>query len=395
MMMSLSWSRLGCTAVTWLLLSSVLAVEGQIQSTALQPRQLEDSYSSTSSFQYDLSQFSLRFEKCQYVKMFDDDLAEDENYDSPLATRNFVAYRLCPSDSCSTCNTVYGRYVVEVDTYLENVLENQEKYLETLCENCADRCNTSDDSCSECGRKCYRYENYAADGYVDAANYVECQQLERQGDDDNGGEGDGTTLYVGPRCSYDGTKIVIGVFSDEYCVEPVSGANVEELLNAKLSYHLFGSHMYSSNDSRVCLSCAEADDEEDQNENDQNDADDVNEMCENLYNSAAKCESKTGLEYGFIQTAKDNDQYENQVENEYSACTFIESVLWNSYTETGEIDVGNPQDEIIRVVTNNQAVVLSGLVVTMFGLFFVKAYFDRKLEVLKHPLAVQGNHAFT
>jgi hypothetical protein len=116
-------------------------------------------------------------------------------------------------------------------------------------------------------------------------------------------------------------------------------------------------------------------------------------MCENLYNSAAKCESKTGLEYGFIQTAKDNDEYENQVENEYSACTFIESLLWNSYTETGEIDVGNPQDEIIRVVTNNQAVVLSGLVVTMFGLFFVKAYFDRKLEVLKHPLAVQGNPA--
>lgn len=391
--MTVSRSRFGFTAASWLLLSSLPATAGKIQSTSVQPRQLEEGYSSASTFQYDLSQFSLRFEKCQYVKMFDDELAEDENYDSPLATRNFVAYRLCPSDSCSTCNTVYGRYVVEVDTYLENILENQADALETLCENCADRCNTSDDSCSECGRKCYRYENYAADGYVDAANYVECQQLEQQGDDANGGDDDGAALYLGPRCSYDGTKIVIGVFSDEECVNPVSGANVEELLNAKLSYHLFGSHTYSTDDSRVCMSCAETDDEEDQNENDQNDADDVNEMCENLYNSAAKCESKSGLEYGFIQTSKDNDEYENQVENEYSACTFIDSLLWNSYTETGEINVGSPQDEIIRVVTNNQAVFLSGLVATMFGLFFAKAYFDRKLEVLKHPLAVQGDSA--
>jgi hypothetical protein len=393
--MAVSCSRFGFTVASLLFLCSVLATEGKIESTSLQPRQLEEYYDSSSTFQYDLSQFSVRFEKCQYVKMFDDDLAEDEDSQSPLATRNFVAYRLCPSDSCNTCNTVYGRYVVEVDTYLENILENEAQALETLCNNCQDRCNTNDDSCSDCGRKCYRYENYANDGYVDAANFVECQQLERQGDDDNGGDDDGTTYYVGPRCSYDGTKIVIGVFSDDACVEPVNELNVETLLNAKLSYHLFGSHTYTSDDSRVCLSCMEADDDEDQNENDQNDADDVNEMCENLYNSAAKCESQTGLESGFIQTSQDNDQYENQVENEYSACTFIDSLLWNSYTETGEIDVGNPQDVIIRQVTNNQAVALSSIVLTMFGLFFAKAYFDRKLEVLKHPLTMQGNAAMT
>jgi hypothetical protein len=326
--------------------------------------------------------------------MFDDELAEDEESASPLATQSFVAYRLCPSDDCSECSTIYGRYVVDLETYMENVVENQAQAYETMCENCQDRCNTDDDSCSDCGRKCYRYENYASEGYVDASEFMECQQLEWQGDDDNNNNNnEDAALYIGPRCSYDGAKIVIGVFSDEDCVEPVYGVDVEEMLGAKLSYHLLSHTTDSSDNSTVCLSCME--DDNDGNENDQQDADDVNEMCENLYTSAAKCESKTGIEVGFIQTSQENGQYENQVENEYMACTFIDSLIWNSYTETGEIDIYSAQDVYIRKVTNNQAMALSFLVLTMFGLFAGKAYFDRKLEMLGPavPFGARGNRS--
>lgn len=99
-------------------------------------------------------------------------------------------------------------------------------------------------------------------------------------------------------------------------------------------------HTYSSED-QVCLSCHEDADDEDEADND---ADDVNEMCENVYQWAAKCESKTGLEGGFVQVNRDEDDYENQVENEFMACTFIDSLIWDSYTESGEINWEDTQD---------------------------------------------------
>ena len=68
-------------------------------------RRLED----VSTFEYnDLSQYSVRFEKCQFVKSYDDEFAGDEDNDSPLATKHFVVYRLCPTNSCESCNDKYG-----------------------------------------------------------------------------------------------------------------------------------------------------------------------------------------------------------------------------------------------------------------------------------------------
>jgi len=334
-------------------------------------RRLEDAYAET--FEYnDLSQYSVRFEKCQFVKSYDDEMAQDEDSDSPLATKHFVVYRLCPSDACETCDEKYGSYVVEVDTYLQYTINYQQQAFEDMCDNCSEKCNDDGSYCSGCGKICYNYANMENNGYVDASQYMECQQLD-YGDDD------GEQLYIGPMCSSSGQKITIGLFSDENCWEAYSGdLDVETVVGSKLSYLLI-SHA-STDDGSVCLSCQENNDDENANQNDQADYDDVNEMCEDLYSAAAKCESKTGLEGGFIQTNQEDGDYENQVENEFMACTFIDSLIWNSYTETGEIDIDHDQDEIIRKTSSVQALTLSLLSLSIVSLIGTIAYIHHRIN---------------
>lgn len=411
------------TALHLLLLSQTASSIAQSINTA---RRLDgdDAY-----FQYDLSQFSLRFEKCQYVKMYDDDMAQDEDRDTPLALRHFVLFNMCPTDSCdSSCvsSGSYGRYVTDVQTYLQYTVENQQRYIEDFCESCNENCqnNNEDDAedkeeagddglnddqdnnndaansydCS-CVDRCDRYDNLEDYGYVDASQYIQCQEFQqnnnnKDGENDenenNNNNEDGSAIYIGPRCSTSGTKVSIGVFSDEDCAEPLENVDLETLLGAKLSYHLL-THSYDSNNKKVCLSCAEQKkdnegEQEEQGNNEQQggddavDSDEVNEMCEGLYNSAAKCESKTGLQNGFIQTAKEEDEYENQSENEVLACTFIDSLNWRSYTETGEINVQERQHVVLRETTYHQKIALGGLTVVIVTLLGLMEYFRQKIE---------------
>jgi hypothetical protein len=336
----------------------------------LQGRRLEDAYADD-TFEYnDLSTYSVAFQKCQLVKSYDDEFAQDEDSASPLATKHFVVYRLCPSDTCETsCEEKYGTYVTEVDTYLQATIEYQTQAFQDMCDNCDERCNENGGYCSGCGKLCYNYENLEAMGYVDAAQYIECQQLDWADDD-------GLQLYIGPNCSSGGEKIQIGLFSDQNCWEPYTDLDVEEVLGAKLSYHVM-SHA-SVNDGNVCLSCQEND--EDANEADQADYDDVNEMCENLYYAAAKCESTTGIQGGFIQVNREEQDYENQVENEFMACTFIHNLLLNSYTETGEIDISVKQDIIIRKATPLQILSLSLLSLSLVGLASTIVYIQKRID---------------
>jgi hypothetical protein len=349
-------------------------------------RRLEDN----ADFEYNLADFTLRFEKCQFVKMFDDALAQDQDADSPLALKHFVVFKLC--DSCESCN-VYGSYVLEVDEYLEYTIENQREGLETMCQTCNQQCNdenvNDDESCGDCVQLCNQYENLEANGLIDAADYTTCQLWQPVE-----GNADGQPYYyVGPRCN-SGNSIDIGVFSDQNCWEPVDDVDIEDLLGAKLSYHLLR-HTSSSTD-KVCLACAEGAYAADADQ-DAADGDNVNEMCENLYDGAAKCESKTGLENGFVQVNQAEQEYENQVENEFMACTFINSLVWNSYTETGEINWKAKQDAIIRTVTHKQVAVLALLVVVFGSLFGLMYYYNRKINQIETspPLLDPKSGSFT
>lgn len=329
-------------------------------------------------FQYDLSEFSLRFDRCQYVKMFDDNLAQDGDSDTPLAIKHFAVFRLCPSDTCtSSCSPVFGRYVTEVEDYLQYTIQQQEKAFENMCNNCQEKCNEDGQYCSGCGKLCYRYYNLESSGYVDAANFVQCQKL----DIDNGGNGnnngdDEVQLYIGPRCSQDGNRILIGLFNDEDCLDPYTDEDPEDYLGAQISYHLL-SHTYQE-DGTLCLSCME--DPDDENDGDAQDADYVNEMCEDIYNLAAKCESKNGLTGGFIQMNLEEGDFQNQVENEFMTCNFIDSLLWNGYTETGDINLDNSYDLAFRRATKTQKVSLTLIVLSIAGLSYAGYYTQKQIE---------------
>ena len=305
--------------------------------------------------------------------MFDDELAEDEDATSVLALKHFVVYKLCPIDECDSCDGVHGQYVVDVQDYLEATIEFEKQAFETMCQNCNENCNNNGEYCTGCGKVCYQYDNLEANGYVDAAEYFECQKVDA-GDDDGGDE-----LYVGPRCSTTNNEIKIGLFSDQDCSVPYNDQEVEDVLGMKLSYHILKSVQSNDDGDSLCLSCKEADDEAENNANDQADYDDVNEMCEQIYMASGKCESIYGLDTGFVQMNREDKNYENQVENEFMVCTFIDSLIWNSYTETGEINVVDEQDVIIRKMMPLQKGVLTALAITAFGLACFACYLHQKI----------------
>jgi hypothetical protein len=313
----------------------------------------------------DISYYSLKFQQCQFVKSYDDDLAGDEDSSTVLATKRFVVFRLCPSDACESCSSNFGEYLVDLETYLQSTVEYQQAIQEEMCRACQECGNwenqqqaneqNGEEQQNDAGRRlqnvdcdsfydeCMKIENMEANGYIDATNFMECQMIYDPEDDGK------AALFAGPMCASGGTKIKVGVFEDEECNIPDLEKDVDDYLmdgdglSMKLSHALLKT-VYSSD----CISCLWVD-ENDENENqeqqnddqqNQNNNRDANEnkildMCEELYEDAAKCEKANGFDNGYANYWA----YENQLSQEGVVCDFIASLKAGSYDETGEIVV--------------------------------------------------------
>lgn len=285
----------------------------------------------------DISGYEIKFQKCQFVKAYDDELAEDEDSSTVLATKHFVIFKLCPANSCSTCAYNYGEYVIDMDEYLESAVEYFTNDREGMCGLCNDVCYADDDAtknagadyvdCSSCMDYCANYENMDENGvYVESSAFTVCQQVYANDD--------GTGIYAGAICSNSGSAIKIGAFSDQDCYQASSNVNVENYLENGLKFD--NEILEKVVDSSSCVSCT-ATEWEIPEQNDQQ-ADDaveieVTEMCENVYDAAAKCESK----YGFNNYWKNYEDYANQYVQEDLVCDFISSLNGGSYDEYGEI----------------------------------------------------------
>ena len=209
----------------------------------------------------DLTDYSIKFEKCQFVKQYPEEGANDEE-GSFLQTSRFVIFRLCPDSSCGSCNYNYGEYIVSLEEYLEATLdykqELQEQYCET-CNECYENQNNNNNGgrrldqnenawmcqnidTSTCYAECQNIENMEENGYVDASEFVECQKLDYEGDYDQYGEV--IEYYAGPMCTNSGTRITIGVFTDEECSTIDTSKEIEDYMKndngytMKISYHL-------------------------------------------------------------------------------------------------------------------------------------------------------------
>eukprot|EP00529_Nitzschia_sp_RCC80_P024198 CAMPEP_0113483898 /NCGR_PEP_ID=MMETSP0014_2-20120614/23675_1 /TAXON_ID=2857 /ORGANISM="Nitzschia sp." /LENGTH=450 /DNA_ID=CAMNT_0000377467 /DNA_START=213 /DNA_END=1565 /DNA_ORIENTATION=+ /assembly_acc=CAM_ASM_000159 len=320
----------------------------------------------------DVSGYSLKFEQCQFVKTYSDELAEDEDTSTVLATKRFVIFRMCPTGYCDTCTTNFGEYIVDLDDYLQATVEYHQQEQEEMCNACQECGNWQDGEdqqqdqnqdgqqnnqdggrrleqqannvyvdCDSCYDECMKIENMEENGYIDATNFLECQMIYDPEDDGK------AALYAGPMCASGGSKIKIGVFEDENCYVPNLDKDVDDYLMDDNGYALKLSHallknVYSSD----CISCAMVDENandnnnnnnnnnQNQNNQDQN-GDQILDMCQNLYEAAAKCEKTNGFDNGYSNYY----EYDNQLAQEGVVCDFVDSLKAGSYDQYGEIVV--------------------------------------------------------
>jgi hypothetical protein len=314
-----------------------------------QIRKLDDN---GDAYEVDISTYSVKFEQCQFVKSYDDDLADDEDSTSVLATKRFVVFRLCPENSCSSCNYNYGEYIIDLDTYLATTVEYQQEVQSDMCEAC-EECGNDDQNqdqdqdqadneerklqnysvdCDSCYDECQKIENMEDNGYVDATTFLECTMIYSPDDDSK------DSLYAGPVCASSGSKIKIGVFTDQYCNVLDSSKDVDDYImnedgNQMMISHALLKTIYAEDS---CVSCTQVDENNDNRKLDQGDqAAEVLEMCQTLYEDAAKCEKTHGFDNGY----SNYNGYSSQLTQEEVVCDYIESIKAGSYDERGEIVV--------------------------------------------------------
>jgi len=318
----------------------------------------------------DVSGYEIKFQKCQFVKAYDDELAEEEEASTVLATKRFVVFRLCPSGSCETCAYNFGEYVIDMETYLEAATAYYVEDREGLCGLCEEVCYADDDAtknagaayvdCDSCVDYCAAFENMEDNGvYMESYLFSECQQVYES--DDDGGD----VIYAGAICSSSGTVIKIGAFSDELCSQVKSNVDVEDYLENGLIFDdtVLGQVV----DVESCVSCTAKDyeiPEENDQQNDEEEEVEVNEMCETVYEAAAKCESK----YGFDNYWKDYEDYVNQYVQEDLVCDFISSLSGGSYDEYGEIVLSGSVSSGGSGATGGQKFALTAFILSTVGL---------------------------
>ena len=315
----------------------------------------------------DISGYSLRFEQCQFVKMYDDELAEDEDAATVLGTKRFVVFKLCPTGG--DCSYNYGEYAVMMEDYLDSMVQYAQEAQENMCQECEENCQNDNNNgrfleeaqqdgqdqdqnqdqdqdqqqqqnwnynnydC-ECMDTCYKIENMEENGYIDATEFLECQAIY----EDNYGN----QLFAGPYCS-GGEKIKIGVFTDEECMFLDSSKDVEDYLQDDDGYSMKLSHalLKTTYDRETAVSCLVVDEDENQNQDNNNNQQqqeaEVMEVCQNLYETAAKCEKTHGFDNSYSQYAA----YENQLAQESTVCNYISSLKSGNYNEQGDIIVGS------------------------------------------------------
>ncbi|KAL7517274.1 hypothetical protein ACHAWX_002208 [Stephanocyclus meneghinianus] len=347
-------------------------------------RRLEDAYDG--QVEFDLSQYSIKFEKCQITKQYNNNNNNNKWVDNVLATKRFVIFRLCPNHSCSSCNANYGEYIIEMDSYLEATIQHKAQEQEQYCYDCdaclaieaaADGQDYNDDgTCNgvdttTCYSKCQNIANMEANGYADAALYTQCGKVYEN-------QNSGVSYYAGAMCSSSGSKIKISLFKDDQCSE--LDPNIESIdqyiknsngYNVKLSYHLLKQTFV---DGECVASCAD----DNYGDNDNSNYNGVSQVCQTLYEVAGKCESNHGFATG-IGTNQDN--YATQISNEEAVCEFISTIRAGHYNQTGEIVlIGTAHSSSIAGTSDAQTFALTFFVVGSVGLSVYAVYLNRKIS---------------
>lgn len=210
-----------------------------------------------------LSGYSLKFQGCHHVQQWND--AADGEDDIKIKTQRLVRFRMCPANSCSGgntggCDSNYGDYVVDMETYLSAYLtQMQQNYMN----NNGQRQLASN---------------------IDLSSLMTCQAM-NSGNNRNLQNGNyyynsDTQYYVGPYCAEQGGQIHIGVFLDDTCtVFAENGAEAFKMQHNGVELPYASQSVVNLN----CMSCVSNGG--------------VSETCQSIYKVAGKCETKMGVYY--------------------------------------------------------------------------------------------------
>lgn len=307
--------------------------------------------------------YSIKFESCHTIAEFRADGGSNSNDEadaSPIEMTRLVKFKLCPTldyeydttsssasqyqytASCGSCK--HGaEYLVEMREFLEAYLDfhltQQEYNCEQVEENCG--CGNDDDS-GACLSACYAAANidycdqFASNDGDDNKNYefdldeyLECKNVLEEQDDDYNTQ----RLYVGATCSSNGKAIHLGEFQDRQCTNPADSGSYLALFGQDLPYQT--TSIVKNNE---CLSCLEpTDNDDDANNNDNADDDAVREICEELYDRSAKCESN--LDDG-VATTKST-----------GACEYMHTTLPRTEKVVNSINTGGRRSVTIQAST--------------------------------------------
>jgi hypothetical protein len=282
-----------------------------------------------------ISGYSLKFQGCHHISQWNANVDQEE--DVRIESKRLARFRLCPASSCSSnsgggCSKGYGDYIVDMDVFLQTFMENKREAEEQACEsyaqyNCSCQ-NNGDDAYDEqaCMQKCFynagMYEcieqnnnNNNQNNYyqnIDVNDYLQCAAYRAGGGGrrledgaDANGNGD-AEYYIGPYCSDQGGKIVLGMFTDDSCTEFADDyggrSTYESLSGMSLPYA-----SQSIVDTK-CYSC-----EGEQMNNGGYYTTQAKEACSEMYVSSGKCETQLTSARGY--------NYINE-----NACTYMEGI---------------------------------------------------------------------
>eukprot|EP00525_Craspedostauros_australis_P002559 CAMPEP_0198110390 /NCGR_PEP_ID=MMETSP1442-20131203/2401_1 /TAXON_ID= /ORGANISM="Craspedostauros australis, Strain CCMP3328" /LENGTH=403 /DNA_ID=CAMNT_0043766419 /DNA_START=39 /DNA_END=1250 /DNA_ORIENTATION=+ len=367
-----------------------LKAESKIgQSLMSKARRLENADDQEVDFTW-VADFSIKFQGCFHINQWNEEADGEE--DVRIQSKRLVRFRLCPTDTCSIenaggCNSGYGDYIVDMDSFLESYFEGMEEYNEQLCEYTANyKCDCEDDDGKgdDFDRDICEYDCFVANGIEDVCaennpyeddeqqqqeqfevrEYIECKEAEFQEDDNNNNnrkldEEEEVQYFVGPYCAENGGAIYLGMFTDDECTVFADGYG-----GANAYSQLAGDNLPFASTSLITMDCFDCMEPEDVNENDNGndnqDEDLVVEMCERLYQSAGKCESPLAAT-GVIDQANDN------------ACNYISGISTN--LQNGFITQA-------KANANKTASIFIGIFVVAFVLlaayvFFLRTKLDR------------------
>ena len=253
-----------------------------------------------------------------------------------------VIFRVCPRYQCTNINEQCEEYIVDMQTYLDIALNYKMELQQRYCEDCNECISFSGDddawevnevkcldmNTEDCSMECENIDNMEANGYLDAAELLECQELEV--------ENSPQAYYSGAFCASNGSRIMIGVFTDDQCTNHDEGMDVEDYLmneegySMELSYHML-KQTWAKNE---CLTTCLRDDGANNPTHEDYPYEVNQDICNNLYDASIKCSELpdfTGASNNVSITSRNSDTTHmnmicGRVEHPSTEEVFIEGV---------------------------------------------------------------------